>query len=213
MNTDLFLSHAHRRSVQKGTTVLDPSREVDAIYYVTKGVLTVLLGESTGKERILGYLNEGEFFGEEQFFSEQLMPVISVQAKTGCDLAVISYEEVRKIGVAHPEFLLQLARQTARQLGQARKKIHDLMFLDVTARIARHLLDLTKFPAAMTHPLGIQIFTTRQDIGLAVDCSREMAGRVLQDFHEQGLIDVKGKRVLLYGERSPLQLGAVRQRR
>ncbi len=76
-----------------------------------------------------------------------------------------------------------------------------LAFLDVTGRIARTLLELCDEPDAMTHPDGMQIRITRQEIGRIVGCSREMAGRVLKNMEEQGLIHVKGKTIVVYGTR------------
>jgi len=49
----------------------------------------------------------------------------------------------------------------------------------------------------MTHPDGMQIRVTRQDIGRMVGCSREMAGRVLKAMGEEGLIKVTGKTILI----------------
>ena len=74
-------------------------------------------------------------------------------------------------------------------------------FLDVTGRVARTLLDLCKEPDAMTHPDGMQIKITRQEIGRIVGCSREMVGRVLKTLEEQGLVQVKGKTMVVYGTR------------
>jgi CRP/FNR family cyclic AMP-dependent transcriptional regulator len=53
----------------------------------------------------------------------------------------------------------------------------------------------------MTHPDGMQIRITRQEIGRIVGCSREMAGRVLKNLEEQGLISVKGKTIVVFGTR------------
>ena len=77
----------------------------------------------------------------------------------------------------------------------------DLAFLDVTGRVARTLLDLCKEPDAMTHPDGMQIKITRQEIGRIVGCSREMVGRVLKTLEDQGLVRVKGKTMVVYGTR------------
>ena len=77
----------------------------------------------------------------------------------------------------------------------------DEAFLDVTGRIAGTLLELCKQPDAMTHPDGMQIRITRQEIGRIVGCSREMAGRVLKDLEERGLIHVKGKTIVVFGTR------------
>ena len=53
----------------------------------------------------------------------------------------------------------------------------------------------------MTHPDGMQIRITRQEIGRIVGCSREMVGRVLKTMEEQGLISVKGKTIVVFGTR------------
>jgi CRP/FNR family cyclic AMP-dependent transcriptional regulator len=51
----------------------------------------------------------------------------------------------------------------------------------------------------MTHPDGMQIRISRQEIGRIVGCSREMAGRVLKTLEEQGLISVAGKTIVVFG--------------
>jgi CRP/FNR family cyclic AMP-dependent transcriptional regulator len=81
------------------------------------------------------------------------------------------------------------------------RKVGDLAFMDVTGRVARALLDLSKEPDAMTHPEGMQIKITRQELGRIVGCSREMVGRVLKVLEEQGHIAVKGKTMVIYGAR------------
>jgi CRP/FNR family cyclic AMP-dependent transcriptional regulator len=89
----------------------------------------------------------------------------------------------------------------ARRLRATTRKVGDLAFLDVTGRVARTLLELCKEPDAMTHPDGMQIKITRQEIGRIVGCSREMVGRVLKTLEEQGLVMVKGKTMVVYGTR------------
>ena len=89
----------------------------------------------------------------------------------------------------------------ADRLSRTTQKVSDLAFLDVTGRVARTLLELTKQPDAMTHPDGMQIKITRQEIGRIVGCSREMVGRVLKTLVEQGLVSVKGKTMVVFGTR------------
>ena len=89
----------------------------------------------------------------------------------------------------------------ANRLCNTTRKVGDLAFYDVTGRIARTLIDLSKEPDAMTHPDGMQIKITRQEIGRIVNCSREMAGRVLKALEEQELVSVAGKTIVVYGTR------------
>jgi CRP/FNR family cyclic AMP-dependent transcriptional regulator len=67
-------------------------------------------------------------------------------------------------------------------------------------------MDLCNEPDAMTHPDGMQIKVSRQELSRLVGCSREMAGRVLKVLEEQGLLHAKGKTIVVYnvrrGERS-----------
>lgn len=80
-------------------------------------------------------------------------------------------------------------------------KVRDLIFLDVKGRIAHCLLELSSEPDAMTHPEGMQIKITRQDIAKMAGCSREMAGRILKEPEEEKLISAHGKTIVVFGSR------------
>ena len=124
-----------------------------------------------------------------------------MRAKTECEVAEISYSKFHEISADHPEFLFALGKQMAKRLRNTTRKVGDLAFLDVTGRVARTLLDLCNEPDAMTHPDGMQIKITRQEIGRIVGCSREMVGRVLKTLEDQGLVSVKGKTMVVFGTR------------
>ncbi len=53
----------------------------------------------------------------------------------------------------------------------------------------------------MSHPQGTQIRVSRQELARIVGCSREMAGRVLKQLQEQGLLHARGKTIVVYGTR------------
>ena len=95
--------------------------------------------------------------------------------------------------------MFSLASQMARRLRNTTQKVRDLAFLDVTGRIARTLLDLSKQPDAMTHPDGTQIKVTRQELARIVGCTREVAGKVLKNL-EQGLISAKGQTIVIFSK-------------
>ena len=150
---------------------------------------------------MLAYLNPGDFFGEMGLFGEDSNRSAWIRTKTQCELAEISYSRYRQLAEDDPGILFALAGQMATRLRNTSRKVSDLAFLDVTGRVARTLLDLCKQPDAMTHPDGMQIKITRQEIGRIVGCSREMVGRVLKSLEEQGLISAKGKTMVVFGTR------------
>ena len=124
-----------------------------------------------------------------------------VRARHDCEVAEISYTRFRQIAADDPEILFALSTQMAARLRDTSRKVGNLAFMDVTGRIAGTLLDLAKQPDAMTHPDGMQIKVTRQELGRIVGCSREMAGRVIKNLEEQNLISAHGKTIVVFGTR------------
>lgn len=200
-NVDEFLIHCHRRRYPAKSTIIYAGDKSDSLYYIVKGSVTVLIEDDDGHEMIVAYLNDGDFFGEMGLFDDKDSRSAWVRAKTECEVAEIGYAKFQEIAEPHPEFLFALGSQMARRLRATTRKVGDLAFLDVTGRVARTLLELCKEPDAMTHPDGMQIKITRQEIGRIVGCSREMVGRVLKTLEEQGLVMVKGKTMVVFGTR------------
>lgn len=199
-NMTEFLTSAHKRRFPRGSTIIYAGEESDSIYYITKGSVTVLIEDDSGREIIVAYLNEGDFFGEMGMFGEGTRSAW-VKAKTECEVAELGYQKFVEISQRDSGMLFELATQLADRLGKTTQKVGDLAFLDVTGRVARQLLDLCNEPDAMTHPDGMQIKITRQEIGRLVGCSREMVGRVLKTLEDQGLVSVKGKTMVVFGTR------------
>jgi len=200
-NVDDFLAHCHRRRYPAKSTLIYAGDKSDSLYYIIKGSVTVLIEDEEGREMIVAYLNDGDFFGEMGLFDQTDARSAWVRAKLECEIGEISYSKFHELSEDHPEFLFSLATQMAKRLRNTTRKVGDLAFLDVTGRVARTLLDLCNEPDAMTHPDGMQIKITRQEIGRIVGCSREMVGRVLKTLDDQGLVTVTGKTMVVYGTR------------
>ena len=201
---DKLLPHAQRRRCPAKSNILCAGEESDSLYLIIKGSVTILIEDNEGREMIVAYLNSGDFFGELGLFQQAHAGAERsawVRAKTECEVAEISYVKFRELAQHDPELMFAIGAQIAERLRNTTRKVGDLAFLDVTGRVARSLLDLCKQPDAMTHPDGMQIKITRQEIGRIVGCSREMVGRVLKALEEQNLVHVRGKTMVVFGTR------------
>ena len=124
-----------------------------------------------------------------------------IRTRTKSEFGEISYSKFFDIEHNHSEFLLTIGKQMAQRLRETARKVSDLAFFDVTVRVARALLHLSKQPDAISHPDGMQIKITRQDIGRIVACSREMVNRVLKELESNGQLSVSAKTMVVYGAR------------
>ena len=199
--TQRCLEHCHRKSYPSKQLIIregDPSTD---LYYIISGSVTVQVEDKKGREIVLAYLNPGDFFGELGLFDDSLKRSAFVRAKEKCEIAQISYERMKSLHEIFPDLLFAIASQLAIRLRKTSRKVSDLALTDVKGRVARTLLDLCKEPAAMTHPDGMLVRITRQELGRIVGCSREMVGRVLKDLEEDHLISVAGKSIVVFGTR------------
>jgi CRP/FNR family cyclic AMP-dependent transcriptional regulator len=203
-NVENFLRHCQRKSYKAKGLVLQQGAASDTLYLILDGSVSVMVEDESepGHMLVVAYLNPGDFVGEMGLFDdEEQVRSAMVVAKTQCEVAEISYERFHQIRTQFPDMLYAVSRQLGSRLRQTTRKLSDLAFVDVSGRIAHTLLDLCKEPDAMTHPDGMQIKITRQELGKIVGCSREMAGRVLKALEQDGLVSVSGKTMVVYGTR------------
>ncbi len=196
-----FLSYCRVRTIPAKTVMIHAGDLPDVLYYIVDGSVEVMIEDEDGNEMVLAYLNKGQFFGEMGLFYEQPTRSAWVRTRTESEIAEMTYPRFRQIASESPGIVFELATQLASRLDRTNRKLGDLAFVDVTGRVAHAIMDLCKEPDAMTHPDGMQIKVSRQELSRLVGCSREMAGRVLKVLEEQGLVKATGKTIVVYNAR------------
>jgi CRP/FNR family cyclic AMP-dependent transcriptional regulator len=202
-----LLHFCHKKNYPPKTVVFRPGDLGDRLYYIVDGSVSISVeDDQNDQDLVLAYLNKHEFIGTIGIFKGSETRKVTVRTRTQCLLAEMGYERFKQVLKKElleyaPDILLMIGEQLAGRLLKTSRKFSDLAFTDVEGRIARALLDLCKEPDAMTHPEGMQLHITRQEIGRIVGCSREMAGRVLKEMEDKGLISAHGKTIVVFGTR------------
>jgi CRP/FNR family cyclic AMP-dependent transcriptional regulator len=200
-----FLSYCRIRTIPSKTVIIHAGDLPDVLYYIIGGSVEVMIEDEEGNEMVLAYLNKGQFFGEMGLFHETPTRSAWVRTRQQCELAEMTYPRFRQVAAESPGLIFELATQLATRLDRTNKKLGDLAFVDVTGRVAHAIMDLCNEPDAMTHPQGMQIKVSRQELSRLVGCSREMAGRVLKVLEEQGLLKATGKTIVVFGARPKMK--------
>jgi CRP/FNR family cyclic AMP-dependent transcriptional regulator len=198
---EAVLPFGRRATYRAKSMIVRAGETPNAIYFILKGSVSVLMEDEDGHELILAYLGPGEFFGELGLFEGDAKRSAMVRTRIECEVVTVAYDKFRALCRENVDLLLCLTGQIASRLRTTSRRMGHLAFLDVTGRIARTLLDLARDSEAITHPDGMLIRITREELSRIVNCSREMAGRVLHDLEQQGLIQVEGKSVVVHGTR------------
>ncbi len=200
-----LLKAAHHKAHKAKKIIIHEGDVSSSLYYITEGSVSVLAESENGEEIILAQLNQGDFFGEAGLFEfdtgDEGKRTARIISRSDCVIAEISYVQFKQIVDEDPAVMFLLTGQIFNRLKKTSQKVRDLIFLDVKGRIAHCLLELSGEPDAMTHPDGMQIKITRQDLAKMVGCSREMAGRVLKELEDEKLITAHGKTIVVFGTR------------
>ncbi len=202
-----LLRHCHRRRYPKGAVVFRPGDPGEILHYLESGSVSITLEDPEGREIILGFAHKGDFIGEVCVFTGAATRRVWAKAREDAVLAEIGYGRLelllRSGTIAQGlEVLAMLGREVCRKMLDLRdRKLKRLIFEAPARRVLNCLIDLCAGPDAITHPEGMQLHVSRQEIGRMAGVSREVAGQVLRRLEEEGALKARGMTIVMLGLR------------
>lgn len=173
----------------------------DRIYLLLDGNIQVYTNNDD-HELVLNYLNGLNFFGEMGFVGQESRRSASIRCRTDCIYVEMEYSKFKEFIKEYPGILKTLCEHLARRLKHTTQQISSMAFDDVHDRVIETLFQLGRGVDAISHPCGKQIRATRQEIANMLGCSRETVGRVIKALEDKGLIQSRGKTMVINYPRS-----------
>jgi len=170
-----------RRRIRAGDHVFRQNDAGTSLYIIESGSVKVQRESAEGKEVILAILAPGDFFGELALLDGEARSADAI-AKEDCALLVLDREDFQKFIVNDPGAATRLLAALSRRLRRTDQLVQDAAFLDVPARLARTLLNLTEAREA-TEAL------TQSELAAMVGATRESVNRWLQFYRRRGLVE------------------------
>ena len=161
---------------------------------------------SSHKELVIGYIGPGEFLGEVGLFFPSHQRHVSLRTRSAVEIAEIKHDRLlsllsNELASDCPKILYAIGAHISKRLLSVTRKASGLAFVDVTERVMRSVVELAQQPEALTHPEGMQIKASRQELAKLSGCSREMAGRALKELEEAKRLTAHGKTIVVFGTR------------
>lgn len=171
------------------------------VLYLESGKGDIWLVNPDGQEMLVDFLRPGEFLGETFPITGQTYPNIQVVARYPCVIRQIPSHHFLTLINHSADFASAIMRQLALRQGQLLHSMASTQFVPVSERVYQVLESLCNDEDSITHPEGVMVHITRQDLARMVGCSRESAGRAVQTLTDRGLMEARGKTMLVYGMR------------
>jgi CRP-like cAMP-binding protein len=191
-----------RRRYRAGQVVFMAGDPGSGLYVVESGRVKLSLSSSDGKEMVVALLGPGDFFGELALLAGEPHPTDAEVRETG-DLLVLERTDFVQFLHERPGAAVQVVAEVAGRLRRYTQLAYDVAFLDVSARLARVLLDLAE---PRGDGLAVPLKMTQSELAAMVVATRESVNKWLGMFERAGLIRVERDAIAI------VQPDALRQR-
>ena len=187
----------HPVDFPRGHTVFAEGEPGDRLYIIISGKVKIGRRSPDGRENLLTIMGPSDMFGELSIFDPG--PRTS-SATTITEVRAVSMDRdaLRAWISDRPAIAERLLRVLARRLRRTNSDLTDLIFVDVSGRVAKRLLGLaqrfgTREGGAMrlTHDL------TQEELAQLVGATRETVNKALAEFVHRGWIQLDGKSLLI----------------
>jgi len=172
-------------------TVYHQGAPADAVFYVQKGKAKVTVTSEQGKEAVVAFISDGDFFGE-GCLAGQPLRLATVATLTQCLLTRVPKKEVILAIHDEPAFAeLFIAHLLARN-SRIEEDLVDQLFNSSEKRLARTLLLLANF-GKEGKPEPILAKISQETLAEIIGTTRSRVSHFMNKFRRLGLISYNGQ--------------------
>jgi CRP-like cAMP-binding protein len=197
--TDLA-SHATTRRLVRGDVLFNEGDPPDSLYVVLRGRVAIASKSFDGRESVFALMENGDLFGEMGML-DGLPRSAEGRALEPSEVLVLRYGPVRALLERRPELLWGVVRMLADRLRGMDEALADSVFLDVTGRTAKRLLELANGADEFLLPV------TQEELAGMVGASRERVNKAIASFIRLGWLEQADRRYRIL-QRDRLELRA-----
>jgi len=170
------------RDMQRGDVLFYEGDEASFLYVVSEGRVAIANRSFDGRESVVALMEPGDLFGEMPMFDGQGRSAMARALETS-QVITIPYEPLHQLYTANPQLLWGVVSLLAGRLRSMDSALADTMFLDVTGRTAKRLLDMAGEDDEFTLPV------TQEELAGMVGASRERVNKSIAQFIKLGWME------------------------
>lgn len=193
-------------SYKKGEILFREGSYPTGIYYIRRGKVKKYNTDKEGREQIFYVYREGELFGYHALLSEEKF----TDTASTIEEAIISFipkDDFLEAIQVSSILSNRLLKVMSHEFGVLVNGLSVLAQKTVRERLAVSLLVLRdKYKKENQNNIPVELDLSRDDLSKFVGTARETLVRLIHDFKEEGLIETKGRKIILL---KPLDLSKI----
>lgn len=177
-----------KRILSRGDHLFEAGEDAESMYIVLSGRVAIAIANELDKrESMVALMEVGDLFGEMGLLDEGPRSAMA-RAIEPCEVLEIPYDPVQKLLDGNPHMLRGVVRMLAERLRVMDGALADSVFLDVTGRTAKRLLELAGDADEFVLPV------TQEELAGMVGASRERVNKAISSFIRLGWIEQHERR-------------------
>ncbi len=188
---DSIASHVIERRYPRNATIVEEGLPGDYMYVIREGRVKVTKLSEDGREKILEFLGEGEFFGEMSLL-DRAPRSASVKTLDPVRLLALSRNDFLSIMRASPDLAMAVVQELTRRLREAGEHASSLSFLSVKDRTKGLMVRLAR-GGEERGGRNVTPTLTHQQIADMIGTSRETVTRVIKELKDEAWLEQEGK--------------------
>jgi CRP/FNR family cyclic AMP-dependent transcriptional regulator len=175
------------RALQRNDVLFYEGDDAEALYVVQDGRIAIANRSPDGRESVVALMERGDLLGEMQLFERQGRSA-EARALEASTVVEVPFDVVRTMLEGRPELLWGVVELLARRIRNTDEALADSVFLDVTGRTAKRLLELAAGADEFQLPI------TQEELAGMVGASRERVNKAIASFIRLGWLDQRDRR-------------------
>lgn len=174
-------------SLRRNDVVFEEGDDADQLFVVKDGRIAIANASADGRESVFALMEAGDLFGDMPLFDGGRRSA-QARALEPSELVAIPYPVIRRILERQPELLWGVVGLLSRRLRTTDEALADSVFLDVTGRTAKRVLELAGDNDEFFLPV------TQEELAGMVGASRERVNKALAAFIRLGWLEQAERR-------------------
>ena len=185
----LIAASGETKNLQRGDVLFSEGDTPESMYIVLSGRIAIAIGNQPidGRESVLALMERGDLFGELALLDNGKRSAMA-RAIEPSSVLQIPYSVVRQQLQLNPTMLWGVTKLLASRLRIMDEVLSDSVFLDVTGRTAKRLLELSSGKDEFVLPI------TQEELAGMVGASRERVNKAIASFIRLGWLEQHDRR-------------------
>jgi CRP-like cAMP-binding protein len=173
--------------VQRNDLIFSEGDDAGELFVVRSGRIAIAKRSADGRESVVALMEEGDLIGEMSLFDGEGRSA-DARALEPSELVAVPFASLRSVLEERPTLLWGVVQLLVERLRSTDSALADSMFLDVTGRTAKRLLEMAGDADTFTLPV------TQEELASMVGASRERVNKAIASFIRLGWLEQTDRR-------------------